>query len=140
MIAVNKWDLVEKETNTMRDFEDQIRKGLLFADYAPIVFISALTGKRIPVLLETIVQVNQARSMRIPTGRLNEIIQDAVMAAQVPSDKGVQLRIYYATQVQVNPPVFAIYVTGCNLMHFSYEGIWNRLRQEYGFVGTPFLP
>ena len=140
VIAVNKWDLVEKETNTMRDFEDQIRKGLLFADYAPIVFISALTGKRIPVLLETIVQVNQARSMRIPTGRLNEIIQDAVMAAQVPSDKGVQLRIYYATQVQVNPPVFAIYVNRRDLMHFSYERyLENRLRQEYGFVGTPII-
>lgn len=140
VIAVNKWDLVEKETNTMRDFEQEIRQGLLFADYAPIVFISALTGRRIPVLLETITQVNQSRSTRIPTGRLNEIIQDAVAISQVPSDKGVQLKIYYAAQVQVNPPVFAIHVNRRDLMHFSYERyLENRLRQEYGFIGTPII-
>ncbi|HHT72587.1 MAG TPA: ribosome biogenesis GTPase Der [Firmicutes bacterium] len=140
IIAVNKWDLVKKDSNTMRDFEEEIRKGLLFASYAPIVFISALTGQRIPVLLDMIIQVNEARGIRIPTGRLNEIIQDAVSIAQVPSDKGVQLKIFYATQVQVNPPVFALYVNRRDLMHFSYERyLENRLRQEYGFVGTPII-
>ena len=94
----------------MREYEEEIRRGLLFASYAPIVFISALTGQRIPRLLDTIIQVNESRGLRIPTGRLNEIIQDAVSVAQVPSDKGVQLKIYYAAQVQVNPPVFALYV------------------------------
>ena len=87
-----------------------------------------------------IIQVNEARGIRIPTGRLNEIIQDAVSIAQVPSDKGVQLKIFYATQVQVNPPVFALYVNRRDLMHFSYERyLENRLRQEYGFVGTPII-
>lgn len=140
VIAVNKWDLVEKDSNTMREFEQEIRQGLLFASYAPIVFISALTGQRIQRLLETINAVNQARSIRIPTGRLNEIIQDAVAVSQVPSDKGVQLKIYYAAQVQVNPPVFAFHVNRRDLMHFSYERyLENRLRQEYGFVGTPII-
>lgn len=140
VIAVNKWDLVEKDSNTMREFEEEIRRGLLFASYAPIVFISALTGQRIPRLLDTIIQVNESRGLRIPTGRLNEIIQDAVSVAQVPSDKGVQLKIYYAAQVQVNPPVFALYVNRRDLMHFSYERyLENRLRQEYGFVGTPII-
>ena len=140
VIAVSKWDLVEKDSNTMREFEQEIRQGLLFASYAPIVFISALTGQRIQRLLETINAVNQARSIRIPTGRLNEIIQDAVAVSQVPSDKGVQLKIYYAAQVQVNPPVFAFHVNRRDLMHFSYERyLENRLRQEYGFVGTPII-
>lgn len=140
VIAVNKWDLVEKDANTLRNYELEIRKKLRFADYAPIVFISALTGQRVRVLLDTIIQVNEARGMRIPTGRLNEIIQDAVQVAQVPSDKGVQLKIYYATQVQVNPPVFAIYVNSRDLMHWSYQRyLENRLRQEYGFVGTPIV-
>jgi len=140
VIAVNKWDLVEKDANTLRNYELEIRKKLRFADYAPIVFISALTGQRVRVLLDTIIQVNEARGMRIPTGRLNEIIQDAVQVAQVPSDKGVQLKIYYATQVQVNPPVFAIYVNRRDLMHWSYQRyLENRLRQEYGFVGTPIV-
>ena len=140
VIAVNKWDLIEKDSNTMREFEEEIRQGLLFASYAPMVFISALTGQRIPRLLETIHAVNQARSIRIPTGRLNEIIQDAVAVSQVPSDKGVQLKIYYAAQVQVNPPVFTFHVNRRDLMHFSYERyLENRLRQEYGFVGTPII-
>ncbi len=140
VLAVNKWDLVPKETYTMRDYEREIRDGLLFANYAPIVFISALTGQRVIRLLETVKSVAQSRSLRISTGRLNEIIQDAVAVNQPPSDKGVRLKILYAAQVQVNPPVFAIHVNRRDLMHFSYERyLENRIRQEYGFVGTPII-
>ena len=138
VIAVNKWDLVEKETNTMRDFEDQIRKGLLFADYAPIVFISALTGSGFLCFWSH--RPSQPGAQHAgPTGRLNEIISRRCDGGPGTSDKGVQLRIYYATQVQVNPPVLRSMLTG-DLMHFSYERyLENRLRQEYGFVGTPII-
>ncbi len=140
IIVVNKWDLVDKDTNTMRDFEQDLRSNLQFLSYAPVSFISALTGRRIHQLLETADQVVEQRSLRISTGRLNEIIRDAVALNQPPSDKGVRLKIYYATQAQVNPPVFLIYVNKRDLMHFSYERyLENRLRREYGFVGTPVI-
>lgn len=139
-IIVNKWDLVEKETNTMRDLEQEIYSGLQFLSYAPIEFISALTGRRVNRLINLAVQIAEHRSMRIPTGRLNEIIQDAVAMHQPPSDKGVRLKIFYATQAQVNPPVFLLYVNHRELMHFSYlRYLENRLRTEYGFYGTPII-
>ena len=140
ILAVNKWDLVPKETNTMRDFELEIRAGLQFLDYAPIVFISALTGQRLNRLLDICLDVNEACSMRISTGRFNEILQDAMAMNQPPSDKGVRLKIYYGSQVQVKPPVFVLHVNRKDLMHFSYERyLENRIRQEYGFVGTPIM-
>lgn len=140
VLAVNKWDLVPKETNTMRDFEQAIREQLQFLSYAPMVFISAQTGQRVQKLLETCLEVNEARNMRISTGRVNEIIRDAVAMNQPPSDKGVRLKIYYGTQVQVKPPVFVLYVNRKDLLHFSYERyLENRIRQEYGFVGTPIM-
>lgn len=140
VLAVNKWDLVPKETNTMRDFEQTIRDQLQFLSYAPMVFISAQTGQRVQKLLETCLEVNEARNMRISTGRVNEIIRDAVAMNQPPSDKGVRLKIYYGTQVQVKPPVFVLYVNRKDLLHFSYERyLENRIRQEYGFVGTPIM-
>lgn len=140
ILVVNKWDLVDKETNTMRDFELKLRGELQFLAYAPIMFISALTGKRVEKLLDTIDMVAEQRAMRISTGRLNEIIQDAVAMNQTPSDKGVRLKIYYATQAQVNPPVFLLYVNHKELMHFSYARyLENRLRQEYGFTGSPII-
>lgn len=140
ILVINKWDLVEKGTNTMRDFEINLRANLQFLSYAPIVFISALTGRRVHQLLEIAEQVVEQRNLRISTGRLNEIIQDAVAINQPPSDKGVRLKIYYATQAQVNPPVFLVYVNNKELMHFSYERyLENRLRTEFGFVGTPII-
>lgn len=140
ILAVNKWDLVPKETNTMRDFETEVRNELQFLSYAPIIFISALTGRRIFNLLDLAQDVNEARNMRISTGRVNEIIQDAMAMNQPPSDKGVRLKIFYGSQVQVNPPVFVLHVNRKDLMHFSYERyLENRLRQEYGFVGTPIM-
>lgn len=140
ILAVNKWDLVPKETNTMRDFEFELRQGLQFLSYAPIIFISARTGQRVYQLLDLALEVNEARSMRLSTGRVNELIQDAVAMNQPPSDKGVQLKIFYGSQVQVNPPVFVLHVNRKDLMHFSYERyLENRIRQEYGFLGTPIM-
>lgn len=140
IVAVNKWDLVEKETNTMRDFERALRDGLQFLSYAPIMFISAMTGQRVHQLLDLSLDVNEARSMRISTGRFNEILQDAMALNQPPSDKGVRLKIFYGSQVQVNPPVFVLHVNRKDLLHFSYERyLENRIRQEYGFMGTPIM-
>ena len=140
ILAVNKWDLVPKETNTMRDFERALRAELQFLSYAPIVFISALTGQRLYSLLDLTLDVNEARSMRISTGRFNEILQDAMAMNQPPSDKGVRLKIFYGSQVQVNPPVFVLHVNRKDLMHFSYQRyLENRIRQEYGFMGTPIM-
>lgn len=139
-VVVNKWDLVEKDPNTMREYEEEIRDRLQFLPYAPVEFVSALTGKRVHRLLDLAVSIAQQRSMRIPTGRLNEIIQDAVAMHQPPSDKGVRLKIFYAAQVQVNPPVFVIHVNHSQLMHFSYlRYLENCLRAEYGFQGTPII-
>lgn len=140
MLVVNKWDLVEKDTNTMRDFEQEVRDQMQFISYAPILFISALTGSRTNRILDMAAQINQQRSLRIPTGKLNEIIQDAVAMNQTPSDKGVRLKIFYVTQAQVRPPVFLIFVNHRELMHFSYlRYLENRLRLEYDFVGTPII-
>lgn len=140
VLAVNKWDLVEKETNTMRDFERNIRAELQFLAYAPMVFLSALTGQRLSKLLDTVEMVAQQRALRIPTGQFNSLLQDAVALTPTPSDKGVRLRIYYGVQAQVNPPVFLLYVNRRDLMHFSYARyLENRIREEYGFVGTPII-
>ncbi|HKM17640.1 MAG: ribosome biogenesis GTPase Der [Firmicutes bacterium] len=139
-IIVNKWDLVKKETNTMREYEQEILAKLQFLSYAPVEFISALTGKRVHKLIDLAISIAGQRSLRIPTGRLNEIIQDAVAMHQPPSDKGVRLKVFYAVQVQVNPPVFLIYVNHSQLMHFSYlRYLENCLRAEYGFQGTPII-
>ena len=140
VLAVNKWDLVPKDSNTMRDFEQALKEELLFLDYAPVVFISAQTGQRIEKLLEVCLAVNEARNMRLSTGRVNQIIQDAVAMNQPPSDKGVPLKIFYGVQVQVRPPVFMLHVNRKDLLHFSYARyLENRIRQEYGFVGTPIM-
>lgn len=140
IIVVNKWDLVEKATNTMRDFEMDVREGMQFLSYAPVVFISALTGRRVNQVLDVAKEVAEYQNLRISTGKLNGIIQDAVAINQPPSDKGVRLRIYYATQAQVKPPVFLIYVNKKDLMHFSYlRYLENRLREEYQFIGTPII-
>lgn len=138
IIAVNKWDVVEKEHNTYRNFEKNIRNILSFVPYAPIVFISAKTGKRVDKLFKLLKVVDNNNNLRISTGTLNDIINEAVLLNQPPSDKGVRLRIYYGTQVSVRPPRFLIFINKKKLMHFSYQRyLENQIRQYFGFEGVP---
>ena len=137
MIVINKWDLVEKETNTMRDYERKVRSELLFASYAPILFTSVLQGRRIYDILRKAAAIQEIRMRRITTGKLNNLIEDAVMMRQPPSDKGKRLKIYYAAQIGVAPPLFSFNINSRKLMHFSYARyLENRLREAYDFEGT----
>lgn len=137
MIVINKWDLVEKETNTMRDYERKVRSELLFASYAPILFTSVLQGRRIYDILRKAATIQKIRMRRITTGKLNNLIEDAVMMRQPPSDKGKRLKIYYAAQIGVAPPLFSFNINSRELMHFSYARyLENRLREAYDFEGT----
>ena len=139
IIAVNKWDKVEKETNTMRNMEREIRNKLSFALYAPIIFISVLKGQRITDLLNLIEIVNNNYHTRIKTGVLNTILQDAIMMTAPPQDKGKRLKIYYISQVQAAPPKFLLHVNDKELMHFSYQRyLENQIRQNYSLQGVPF--
>ncbi len=139
IIAVNKWDKVEKETNTMRNMEREIRNKLSFALYAPIIFISVLKGQRITDLLNLIEIVNSNYHTRIKTGVLNTILQDAIMMTAPPQDKGKRLKIYYISQVQTAPPKFLLHVNDKELMHFSYQRyLENQIRQNYSLQGVPF--
>lgn len=138
VIVVNKWDAVEKDEKTMKEFEQKIRDQFLFLDYAPIVFLSAKTKKRIHTLLPMINLASENHSMRVETSVLNDIIMDAVAMNPTPTDKGKRLKIYYATQVSVKPPTFVIFVNEPELLHFSYERfLENRIRDAFGFEGTP---
>lgn len=137
MIVINKWDLVEKETNTMRDYERKVRAELLFASYAPILFTSVLQGRRIYDILRKAAAIQEIRMRRITTGKLNNLIEDAVMMRQPPSDKGKRLKIYYAAQIGVAPPLFSFNINSRELMQFSYARyLENRLREAYDFEGT----
>ncbi|MDU5913618.1 MAG: ribosome biogenesis GTPase Der [Anaerococcus vaginalis] len=139
IIAVNKWDKVKKETNTMRNMEKEIRNKLSFALYAPIIFISVLKGQRITDLLNLIEIVNSNYHTRIKTGVLNTILQDAIMMTAPPQDKGKRLKIYYISQVQTAPPKFLLHVNDKELMHFSYQRyLENQIRQNYSLQGVPF--
>ena len=139
IIAVNKWDKVEKETNTMRNMEKEIRNKLSFALYAPIIFISVLKGQRITDLLNLIEIVNSNYHTRIKTGVWNTILQDAIMMTAPPQDKGKRLKIYYISQVQTAPPKFLLHVNDKELMHFSYQRyLENQIRQNYSLQGVPF--
>ncbi|MEK3808274.1 MULTISPECIES: ribosome biogenesis GTPase Der [unclassified Metabacillus] len=138
VIVVNKWDAVEKDEKTMKDFEVKIRDHFQFLDYAPIVFLSAKTTRRIHTLLPQIVRASENHALRVQTTVLNDVIMDAVAMNPAPTDKGKRLKIYYATQVAVKPPAFAIFVNEPELMHFSYERfLQNRIRDAFGFEGTP---
>lgn len=138
IIAVNKWDAIEKNDKTVYRFTDKIRNVLSFMPYAEILFISAVTGQRLPKLFETIDMVSENHAMRVATGVLNEIMAEAVAMQQPPSDKGKRLRLYYITQVSVKPPTFVIFVNDKELMHFSYTRyIENQIRNTFGFRGTP---
>jgi len=138
IIAVNKWDLIEKNDKTIYRFTEKVRQTLSFMPYAEILFISALTGQRIGKLYETIDVVIENCALRVSTGVLNEIMTEAVAMQQPPSDKGKRLRLYYITQVSVKPPTFVIFVNDKELMHFSYTRyIENQIRNAFGFKGTP---
>ena len=137
IVVVNKWDLVEKETNTMRDFKADFARELGFMSYAPSIFISALTGQRVSQVIDMAKYVAENRAMRVPTGKLNTIITDATMMKQPPSDKGKRLKIYYVTQVGVKPPLFSFKINSRPLMHFSYSRyLENQIREAFGFEGT----
>lgn len=138
IIVINKWDLVEKETNTLEKYKKQVYEKLAYLTYAPIIFISALTGQRLNKIYELINEVDKQNSLRVPTGLLNDTLSEAVAITQPPSDKGKRLKIYYMTQVSTRPPTFVIFVNSKELMHFSYvRYIENHLRKQFGFKGTP---
>ncbi|MDQ0285676.1 GTP-binding protein [Desulfofundulus luciae] len=138
VLAVNKWDLVEKDTRTSQRFTELIRRELAFMTYAPVVFISALTGKRVHRLLEMVDLVAQQQCLRISTSELNRLIRDAVLHNPPPADKNRRLKILYATQGGVKPPTFILFVNYPELMHFSYlRYLENQLRAAFGFEGTP---
>ena len=137
VVVVNKWDLVEKTDKTMKEFTEKIRSTLSFMPYAEFLFISAETGQRMHKLFETIDMVRQNQTLRIQTGVLNEIITEACVMQQPPSDKGHRLKIFYGSQVAVKPPTFVLFVNSKELMHFSYQRyIENQIRQAFGFRGT----
>jgi GTP-binding protein len=138
IIVVNKWDTVDKDTNTMDKMTSDIRRDLSYMTYAPVVFISALTGQRVDKLFDQIVAVSNQNSMRITTGMLNGILEDATARVQPPTDKGRRLKIYYMTQVGVKPPHFVIFCNDARLFHFSYQRyLENQIRSVFGLTGTP---
>ena len=137
IIAVNKWDAIEKNNNTVKEYTEKIRQILSFMPYAEILFISAKSGQRLPRLFEMIDIVIENNSLRVATGVLNEIVAEAVAMQQPPTDKGKRLKIYYITQAAVKPPTFVIFVNDKELMHFSYTRyLENRIRDTFGFRGT----
>ena len=138
IIVVNKWDLIEKDNSTVNEFNNKIRTALAYMPYAPIVYISAMTGQRVTSLFERINYVYGQSVMRVTTGMLNDVLGDAMIRVQPPSDKGRRLKIYYMTQISVAPPTFAIFCNNIELFHFSYQRfIENCLRETFGFHGTP---
>jgi len=138
IVLVNKWDLVEKETNTMKRVEKEIRTKLAFMNYAEMLFVSAVTGQRLPKLFQLIDMVEGYHTLRIQTGVLNEILTEAVAENEPPTDKGKRLRVYYGTQVSVRPPTFVLFVNNKELAHFSYvRYLENRIREAFLFRGTP---
>ena len=138
IIAVNKWDALEKDDKTIYRFTEKVRNTLAYMPYAELLFISAKTGQRLPKLFETIDMVLQYQNLRVQTGVLNEILTEAMAMQQPPSDRGKRLKIYYMTQVSVKPPTFVIFVNDKELMHFSYvRYLENKIRESFGFRGTP---
>lgn len=138
IIAVNKWDAVEKDGNTMKEFREKLSVDFSFMNYAPFIFISAKTGIRIDKLYEMIVHVHSQNSMRISTGKLNEVLGIATARVQPPTDKGKRLKIYYMTQASTRPPTFVFFVNNSELFHFSYQRyLENQIREIFGLDGTP---
>lgn len=138
IIAVNKWDAIEKDGNTMKEYRDKLTNDFSFVSYAPIMFISAKTGQRIDKLYEMISFVHSQNSMRISTGKLNEVLAGATARVQPPTDKGKRLKIYYMTQASTRPPTFVFFVNNAELFHFSYQRyLENQIRDIFGLDGTP---
>ena len=138
IIVVNKWDSIEKDNHSVKEFTDKIRTALAYMPYAPILFVSAKTGQRMSTIFERIKYVHNQANTRISTGMLNDVLGEATMKVQPPSDKGKRLKIYYMTQASVAPPTFVLFCNDAELFHFSYQRyIENCLRQTFGFVGTP---
>lgn len=138
IIVVNKWDLVEKDGKTMREFTLRVREGLAYMPYAPILFISALTGQRVDKIYQTICDVWEQNHRRIPTGQLNSILAEATARVQPPTDKGRRLKVYYVTQAGVCPPTFVFFCNDARLFHFSYQRyLENQIREVFGLTGTP---
>jgi GTP-binding protein len=137
IVAVNKWDAIEKDDKSVKEFTDKVRNTLSFAYYAEIIFISAKTGQRLPKLFDTIDEILDSQTLRVQTGVLNDILTEALAMQQPPSDKGRRLKVFYMTQVAVKPPTFVIFVNEKKLMHFSYQRyLENRVRDAFGFKGT----
>ena len=138
IIVVNKWDAIEKDNNTVKQYTDKIRTALAYMPYAPILFVSAKTGQRIPNIYEHIMYVHNQANTRISTGMLNDVLAEATMRTQPPTDKGRRLKIYYMTQIGVAPPTFVIFCNNIELFHYSYQRyLENCLRDTFGFRGTP---
>ncbi len=138
VVAVNKWDSIEKETNTMERLRADIQHELAFMSFAPIVFISALEGQRLPQLMRAVKDAYEENKRRISTGMLNDVLNDATARVQPPSDKGKRLKIFYMTQASTQPPTFVFFVNRKDLFHFSYQRyLENRIRDTFGFKGTP---
>ena len=138
IIAVNKWDAVEKDDKTMDEQRKKLQQDFSFMSYAPILFISAKTGQRVNKLMELIRYVDDQNAMRITTGKLNSLLADATARVQPPSDRGKRLKIYYMTQVSTRPPTFACFINEKKLFHFSYQRyLENQIREVFGLVGTP---
>lgn len=138
VVVVNKWDAIEKDTYTMQAYTQQLRQALNFMDYVPVLFISAMTGQRVHRVLETALQVQEERVMRISTSSLNQILRQAIERHPAPSKAGKHLKIYYGTQVRSEPPTFMLYVNDPKLAHFTYRRfLENQIRQTYPFIGTP---
>ena len=138
IIVINKWDTVEKDNSTVNEYTMKVREALGYMQYAPIIFVSAKTGQRVQTLFEQIKYVYGQSVMRITTGMLNDVLADATMRVQPPTDKGRRLKIYYMTQTFVAPPTFVLFCNNAELFHFSYQRyIENCLRDTFGFKGTP---
>ncbi len=138
VIIVNKWDIVEKDNNTLNAFTEIVQQRFDFISYAPILFISAKTGQRIHTVIPMAARVQEERLIRVPTNELNALIREAMLKHAPPSRTGRKLKIFYGTQVRVDPPTFLFHVNDTELVHFSYERyLENQLREKYGFLGTP---
>jgi GTP-binding protein len=138
IVVVNKWDLIAKDTYTMDAYTKQIRSDLRFMDYVPVHFISALTGQRVHKILPLTRQVYEERLVRIPTGELNRLVEDATIRHSPPHKAGKRLKFFYATQASVDPPTFVFFVNDTRLVHFSYERyLENQIRRRYRYLGTP---
>jgi GTP-binding protein len=138
VVLINKWDLVEKDSHTIVEYTNWVREALKFLDFVPVLFISALTGQRVDQVLPTALRVWEARFQRIATSELNRIVQDALSRHAPPSRQGRRLKIYYASQPEIDPPTFVFHVNDPTLVHFSYERyLENQLRKAHGFPGTP---